>query len=158
MKTSFSIFSIVLVLCLFLPTDIYNSMCLSRTSNFVTRITYILLHGNVFHLVMNVYCMLSIIFLSFPKKTDVFMSFLIAFFIPDYFIGESNIVGISVMLFAFTGILVMRSTEWKRFFLFNLAVVVCGALIPKIAFMPHLWGFSCGCLYGIITAKRYGSI
>lgn len=129
---------------------------LSDGSHFMSRMCYPFFHANIFHLLINSYALLSIFFLSNPKPTDVIVSAAIAVLIPSSLLSGIPVVGMSVFIFAMTGVLVARAKEWVSFFLFNLLVIICGAMIARIAFVVHLYGFVSGMVYGLITAKRYG--
>lgn len=127
---------------------------LSKESLPATRITYLFVHGGVMHLLVNVYSLLTLAFICDSKIWHFVVSMIIAITIPVF--NDVPMIGISTVIYAMTGIIVMGSNRWWWFVLINLLIIGASTMMTGIAFTAHLYCFALGMLVGFLTNKKYG--
>lgn len=157
MKTASIIYCIILVFVYVLvPKDVAISLGVQNDCGVLNHILYSLFHYNEMHLFLNIYVILSVVFFHNVNIFKFCFALIAAMLLPSEAALDSVCIGSSVFAYALIGIEVMISDEWKKFAYLNLFIISIGTLFNNIAVLPHFWGFGCGCLYGILTAKRYG--
>lgn len=156
MKSFSLILSIALIVLFFaVPEQMAMKLGVSDSSTWITRITYQFLHVNVIHLAINVYAILLLSFLSGARLWQFILSFTIASLIPSSITSDSPMLGLSVLNFALTGMLLMNSRRWKRFLLLNVVLILPTFILYNVAASAHLYALIAGAAVGFFTAKRY---
>ena len=130
------------------------SLGLSAQSQWYTRLTYMLLHGNVIHLLLNIYAIMTMLFLCRVKLLQIIAAFVIAIAVP--YCGEVPLVGISTFIYALLGMIIMDSDSWKYLLLTNLAVISFSVVLNNISFIAHIDCFALGVIVGFISSRRHG--
>lgn len=125
----------------------------SSTSPWWTHFTYHFFHGNLIHLLSNVYA----IWFCVDKKRFTIKTLLSAYLLSVVasFIVRSSIpiVGLSGMIFVILGIN-LSSVPTKINITYMLAILIIGYIIPNISGSTHLICF----LVGLITSAMYKNI
>lgn len=64
-------------------------------------------------------------------------------------------IGFSTIIYALSGMCVLRSADWRPLALCNLALIALQSFFAGFAVMPHLYCFCAGCAVGFIFNPRY---
>ena len=159
MKRNTLCISLLLILVYALsPTDWLIDLGLRQTSSFWHRLSYMAAHGSWLHLLVNVYSLLVLIFLSQTKRWQVVVSLAVSVLLPDFVLREDMpVVGISTFLYCLTGIAVIHSRRWLPLFALNVIIILFPLLLfsDRIAVGAHAWSFACGVFTGLLTAKKF---
>lgn len=125
----------------------------SSTSPWWTHFTYHFFHGNLIHLLSNVYA----IWFCVNKKRFTIITLLSAYLLSvaaSFIVGSPiPIVGLSGMIFVILGIN-LSSVPTKINIVYMLAILIVGYIIPNISGSTHLACF----LVGLITSAIYKNI
>lgn len=128
---------------------------LSSQSPPMTRITYMMVHANPTHLIVNIYAILSMAFVMGARLHHLIASLLISATIPSVLIADTPMLGISVANSALIGAIVFSFNKPSKWIVINLLFILIGAAIPGLAWKQHLYGFFAGLVYGFVTTPRY---
>ena len=124
--------------------------------------TYPLIHGNIFHLAVNVITLFMFIRASADTKT--FINFIIGGYVASVLAyvlyGNTLTVGASGFVFGIIGIYAVFAYRYMYFRLFTssflwivLAYITVGFIIPGLAGLLHLYAFAIGVVYGVIALR-----
>lgn len=138
-------------------------------------ITYSLIHGNLIHLLFNLYA-LNIICKGLEKNFGIFRS-IIVFIITTWYSGlisflfsPSTIsIGISGFIFGAIGSLtiyyyklksIVKNADLKFKEMYTLAIInfLIGLLIPNIDNYGHIGGYIAGCISSYFLSPTYGIV
>jgi len=156
MKSLSLTLTLILTLSYLLPTHQQAiDLSLTSTSPCWTRITYMFIHANPAHLIINLFSLLSLVFLANARLTQFLLSALISTTIPAAIIADTPTCGISALNFALTGIIVMHSPRWPRFMIINIIFIIPTYFMPHIASSIHLYALIAGALITYITTPRF---
>lgn len=149
-------FSLILSLVLILIYAIFGTLTeygLYEGCPTENRLTYLFIHGGVGHVLVNCYCLLTLAFLCGLR----WWQFLVATIIAMTCVTSTDIpvVGISTLIYACTGLVVMESKNWWWLTLMNLLFIGASAALSGIAFLQHLTCFGAGLGVGFLFGKRY---
>lgn len=66
-------------------------------------------------------------------------------------------LGISVVNFALTGMLISSSRTWLQMLILNIIPITFSMFFPNIAAIAHLYGLAAGFTIGFIFSPRYNA-
>ena len=139
--------AVILLLCL-CPVGIVG---LHEDSSVYERLLYPFFHANIFHALLNIWCILSIVFRYKISWRDLLASYIIAISYPDNFLNSQTIVGFSGVCFAALGVLSFR-VERRAFFQISIWAFVClGVFFQNIAAGLHAYCLIMGLFISIFN-------
>ena len=136
---------------IFLSPDERIQLALStgtRSSGWTSSITYMMVHANWFHLAINLYALLALVFLSNANAAQILASILLSAMLPSVLIGDIPILGFSVVNYTLTGLLIISSSRFWWLFSINALLLGSQVVVPGIAVVAHAWGFVTGAVFG----------
>ena len=134
-KTIILIACATMVLCYFLPIPI-------------NCVTASFLHGNIFHLAINVYTLW--IMLRFPIiirhfKTNLIASYLIS--VLSFALSPSLAIGASGIIYALAGIVLIENLCKRNIVI--IGIMIGFSFLPNIATAVHLYSLLFGCTFSL---------
>lgn len=117
--------------------------------SFLERVTYPLLHANVFHAVGNLWCLHTLRKANFPASWYV-LAYIIAVSYP--FATDQHIVGLSGFLYVLMGALLWFTGMNKILYLtITAGSLLVGLFFPALAVGVHAYCFVLGVLWGLLN-------
>lgn len=159
-ETSVNISIIISIVCIVLASafDDVSQFGITRFTGIETdRLSYMFFHGGALHLLINIYSLLSLSFIRHTRPVHIIAAFIIAVTIPQCLLSFTPTVGLSTMIYALTGLVIMESQRWTGLLFINLAIVIASVALPHIAFASHLYCLAVGASIGFLTGNRYGN-
>lgn len=140
----------VLAICIFCPAD-FSRVGLSVTSPAMTRLSYPFFHASIFHVLMNVWCLLAAVFAFRVSAIKLMLAFAVAFLAPAFVLSELPTVGLSAVCFALLGYGALR-VQRKLFYSFTLlSYIAVGSLLTGVNAWIHLYAYAAGILIDLPT-------
>lgn len=155
-KTAALLLTVVCVAVSTVYTPDWEAVGLSQTCGWPQRFAFSFFHASLFHAVLNMWCLLSVVFLYPVSWLHMLMAYIIAVVTPACLAGAVPTVGFSVVYFALLGIV---SFMMERKVYFHSCVGLClfaGLFVPQINGLVHLYGYAAGLLAGFLMVKRSG--
>ena len=128
-----------------------SSVGISSGCDITDRLLYSFYHVNVIHAALNVWCLLSVVFLYDVSIWRLLLSYAAAVSIPSFILGNVPTVGLSAVvffLFASISFEVVRKWHYQSWMLFYL---VAGFFFPNTNAAVHLYCYACGMLYALLN-------
>lgn len=119
------------------------------------RMSYMVFHANWIHLLINVYSLLVLSFLCNATLRHFLIATAVSIAIPTAILSDIPMLGISVLNYALTGLLISGSRRWVRLLFINIAFIAATSFMSSIAVVAHAWGFGMAFIIGFITSKRF---
>lgn len=155
LRTKITIASILtLIYFLGLPAQVYG---VSSHSQWWAHFTYPLLHGNIVHLICNIYALwFCLNERTYPKQTLLPLLYIIAVVSSFLYTSDQPTIGFSGVIFAMIGINLVR-VPTRVNIIYMVIILAAGILIPQIAGVNHLISFAIGCAVAMLTGhvKRF---
>lgn len=117
------------------------------------RFAYHFFHANIFHAVLNVWCLLSVVFLYGITLPRLLFAYIVTSLFPVSLFPDAlaPTIGLSaVVYFLFGSISFMVRRKWY-YQCWMLAYLALGFLIPNANGWIHLYGYSAGLLLGFLN-------
>lgn len=140
----------VLILLYILPVRIETVAIGTEDTPFLNRFIYQNFHANMFHLLCNVWALLTITFYSKINMARLVIAYLISSTYP--FTGEM-IVGLSGVCYTLIGMLALRPATLKNklvYQVYALAFILIGLAIPNVCVGIHLYCYSLGVVFAFL--------
>lgn len=134
----------VMMLVISLEHSVSSDDGLHYDCSILDRAIYPFIHANVFHMIINGWCMLSIVFTFSPSWKRMLTAYLIAISYPAAFIGRETVVGLSGVCFALMGLNAYKVKRKKIFYTWTSACIALGFLFPNVAAGVHVFCFLVG--------------
>lgn len=120
------------------------------------RFLYPFFHANVWHALLNVWCLLSVVFLYDVSLRRMLAAYFLAVTVPVDTLGlllplDNPTVGLSGMVYVLFGSLsfeVLRKRYYQCWMLFYIAV---GFLMPNTNAWLHLYCYLCGLVFALLN-------
>lgn len=159
MKTTSLLISAMLITAFMLlhSTECSQTFGLSLASPSTNRLLYLTLHASFLHLAINIYGFLTLTFLLRAASWQMCAATFIAVTIPTNVLSSTPMVGFSTIIYALSGICLLRSNDWKGLVVINLLLIGAQSFFVGFAVLPHLYCFCMGCAIGFIFTPRYES-
>lgn len=125
-------------------------------SNMPGRLLYPFFHTNMFHALLNSWCLLSIIFIYDIGIGRLLSAYMIAVTVPVDTLGyfttmDSPTVGLSGLVFALFGSISFEVLRKQYYQLWMLFYLVAGFLFPGINAVLHLWCYVLGLIMALLN-------
>lgn len=115
------------------------------------RLLYPFFHANILHAALNVWCLLSVVFLYDISLLRLCFSYLTAVSIPSFLLSDIPTLGLSgavFFLFASISFEVQRKTYYQSCMAFYLLL---GFFLPNTNGMVHMYCYVLGLLYALLN-------
>lgn len=119
------------------------------------RLSYCLFHANIYHAVVNIWCLLSLAFIYEYSLKQLFTAYLISAFYPvDWFWFTSSMptVGLSGVCFALMGMVSYKVKRKLYYHSWIAAFIAVGFLLPNANAWLHLYCYVVGLMVGFLNA------
>lgn len=135
---------IISVVTTFLPPACPADVGLSVDSVIYKRLTYPFFHASLIHALINVWCLLSVVFTYRISMMQISVALIITASVPEIVLSGIPTVGISGVCYALLGMAATVSRRPIYFTLFVLVSVSIGFLFPSVNALLHLHCFFTG--------------
>ena len=149
-KITSLVVSLLVVVLLFADRPL-SSVGISAGCDITGRLLYSFYHVNVIHAALNVWCLLSVVFLYDVSIWRMLLSYIAAVTIPSFMLSDMPTVGLSAVvffLFASISFEVCRKLYYQSWMLFYL---IAGFFFPNTNATVHLYCYVCGMLYALLN-------
>lgn len=162
-KIATLVLSLVIVVLSLCPVD-YNAVGLHQGCSMAARMVYPFFHANVFHALVNVWCLLSLVFyydLSAPK---ILTAYLIAVTVPPslltthyslLFAPSANTIGFSGVCFALMGLALFTEKRKVYFNAWVCAFISLGFLFPNVNGVLHWYCYFAALFVGLLALAKF---
>lgn len=159
MKTTSLLISAMLITAFTLShsAECSQSFGLSLVSPSTNRLLYLASHASILHLAINIYAFLTLAFVSRATSWQMCAAIFIAVTIPAAFLSKVPMVGFSTIIYALSGMCLLKSSGWKSLVICNLLLIGAQSLFAGFAVLPHLYCFCAGCSIGFLFTPRFDS-
>ena len=147
--------AVLMLLCIF---DIDAAdVAIYAGCSIANRLLYPFFHANILHCLFNVYCLLSLVFLSGNTIKHFIVAYIIAVLFPiDSYLQFSDsmelyTVGLSGVLFVMLGRFGMFVSRFWFYQLCAWLYLIVGLFIPQMNGILHLHCYIAGIIWGILT-------
>lgn len=149
-KTASLLYAVILIVLFALPISI-DKVGLTE-GDMIRRITYQHFHANVWHLLCNLWALLTF---SFIVRTPLY-KFIFAFAVSATypFVDSNLIVGLSGMLYCLAGMYAFNNPTLKgivRYNILSLGFILIGMIFPFIGVGIHLYCYTIGAIYSLFN-------
>lgn len=152
---SIIISTITILVFLLSSEDSMYRLSISADSALPTRITYLFMHASILHLSINIYALLTLSFICRASLWQMCTSCIVAITIPTEILPSAPMVGLSTVIYALSGLVIMRQSKWWKLMVLNLSILAIQSAVPSVAFAAHLYCFFVGAFIGFFTIPRY---
>ena len=115
---------------------------------------YVLKHGNIIHLLINLNAMLIVAFKMYVKGWKWLCGLGISICYPTRWITVP-IIGMSGWVYAMLGLMTMSVKSWRWMLLVNVLTIAMGAMMPGIAWGMHAWSYGLGLAISLAVEPIY---
>jgi membrane associated rhomboid family serine protease len=127
------------------------------------HLCYHFFHANVFHALINVWCLLVLAFYYDIEDWELLLAWLIATTVPSWCLSLNTYdltlkaIGFSGICFALMGIVFYKVARKRYYLSWIIPMVAVGFLIPGMAAGVHLWCFVVGIMVSLVImyVKRH---
>lgn len=112
--------------------------------SFHERILYPFFHAGPIHALINVWCLLSIVFIYSVTICRIMLAYMIAVTIPSFCLSDIPTVGLSGVVFALFGTISFEVQRKAYYQLWMLAYLVAGFFFPNTNALVHLYCYLAG--------------
>lgn len=161
-KAAFLVISLIAIALsvadIFLPIPL-QSVGIGSGSSFPNSFIYHFFHANIFHAILNVWCLLTIAFIYDAKAWQLILGYVIASLIPGYLccttVTAQPTIGLSGICFTLMGLIIPNV---KRKLYYNICVftfIAIGFFFPYVNASLHLRCYVVGLLVGFLNTPIY---
>ncbi len=115
------------------------------------RLAYLWLHATPLHAVVNVWCLLSIVFTYRLHLSSLLWALLSAMLLPACCLAPEPTVGLSGAIYFLFGRVTWMTSRRLYFTSWILAYLALSWLLPGTNGWAHAWGYACGLVYGLLN-------
>jgi membrane associated rhomboid family serine protease len=142
--------SLIVLIAALLPLPV-ATWGLTVTGGISSRLCYPLLHATLLHALLNVWCLLSVVFVYRVRLSTLCWAYVAAVCIPTVCLSASPTVGLSCAIFFLFGAVTWRTERRLYFTSWIIFYVVAGCLLPGTNGLAHVWGYATGLIYGLLN-------
>lgn len=152
-KTATLIVSVFILVASFITVD-WNVVGIANRCPLTCRFFYPFFHANIIHAIVNVWCLLCIVFLYDISGLRLLISYLLSVFVPDFLLNDIPTIGLSCVCYTLLGSLSF-SVRRKLYFQFCMALyITVGFFLPSVNGEIHVYGYIAGLIVGFLTYMR----
>lgn len=138
----------------------YSALGICVGCEWWSRVLYSFLHVNLIHCALNVWCILSVVFIYNISPLRLLLAYLCACSFPVDTLGafypslQMPTVGLSGVAFALMGSI---SLEVKRVYYYQAWMVfylIVGMLLPSVNGWVHAYCYICGLIYSVVMYEH----
>lgn len=147
-----SLITCCLVICLsVLGTSDNGISGVYKGCGWVERMCYHFMHANIFHTLMNVWCLLSIVFMYNVTLWRFATAFAIAVSIPEICLLHIPTIGLSGVIFALMGSISFEVERKLYYQAWIFAYLALGFVIPNVNAWLHVYCYLVGVAVALIN-------
>ena len=114
------------------------------------RAIYPFFHVNIIHAALNVWCLLSVVFIYNITIWRILFAYIVALSIPNLFLSYTPTVGLSGVVFALFGSISFEVGRKQYYQIWMGAYLVLGFLSPNTNAWIHLYCYVVGLAYALL--------
>lgn len=115
-----------------------GTVAVSKGCSLLARLTYHFFHASLVHLLINCWCLLSVVFIYSVPLWYLVAAFIIAATIPDMILSAVPTIGLSAVCFSLLGMVSFQSQRKWLFHIWVLSFLLCSFLM---ALLVSLFGY-----------------
>lgn len=141
--------------------DFYKYIAIYVQAPWHNRLTYHFFHDNIFHLILNAWTLLSVVFAYNTTLNNIIAAFIVASTIPECCIYNNPTIGMSALVFYMLGAISFTVKDKIIYQLWMMAFIAIGYYISNTNFAIHLYTYAVGVISALFTEpiiKRKKSI
>lgn len=146
---------LILILSLVYIPD-WQAVGIFRGASLMQRLSFSFFHASFLHALLNVWCFLSIVYLTRLSWPSFAVAFVIAVCAPSFLLpSEVPVVGLSLVCFALLGRVGATLRRPRQIFTYHGSAVFylgAGFFFPSAAGLLHLYAYVAGLLAGLFVA------
>lgn len=143
--------AVVLLMSLTYIPD-WSMVGVADSAALTARLVYPFFHASFLHAAVNVWCLLSIVFIHDVSLWRLLAAYVAAVLVPGFLLSDVPTVGLSCVCYFLLGSLLFE-VERKMWFLFCMAIYIAvGFLLPSVNALVHLYGYLAGLMVGMLNA------
>lgn len=148
-----SLMASVLLVCMALFNHVsdWKTVGLSSGCGIECRMLYPFYHAGILHALLNVWCMLSIVFIYNVSMWRLLIAYFIAVTIPDFCISAVPTVGLSGVIFALYGSISFEVSRKTYFQLWMVTYLALGFMFPNTNAWLHLYCYLTGLMVALVN-------
>lgn len=145
--------SVLMLAGSFIDDGLWHELGAVKGCGIVERLCYPVVHASPLHALVNVWCLISVVFMYGITPWRLLIAYITAAAVPDFALSsEMPTVGLSTMCYALLGSLsweVRRKIYFQAWMAFYIGL---GFLFPNVNAMIHVYGYAAGLLVGFLNA------
>lgn len=129
----------------------WQSVGIFTDADILQRLTYSFFHASLLHALINIWCLLAIVFIYDVSSIKLLVAYLIAVVAPGCVLHNIPTVGLSAVCFALFGSIafqVRRKLYYNACIIFYIAL---GFLFPLVNGWLHFYSYVAGLLVGFLS-------
>jgi hypothetical protein len=154
-KTIGKIVALLVAALIFILTlqtiDDWASVGVSKGCEPFCRAVYPFFHANLLHAALNVWCLLSIVFIHDISIWRLLFSYGVAITIPNLFLYTSPTVGLSCVVFVLFGTISFEVARVLYYQIWMIVYLVLGFLFPTTNGWVHLYCYAAGFVFALLN-------
>lgn len=144
--------AVVVILMSFTFVPDWSVVGVAEGAPLAARFVYSFFHASTFHALVNVWCLLSIVFLYDVSIWRLLTAYIVAVIVPGFLLSEVPTVGLSCVCYFLLGSLIFE-VKRKLYFISSMALYIAvGFLFPSVNAVIHVYGYLAGLLVGLLNA------
>lgn len=149
--TSLMVSVMLVCMALFHNISDWETVGLSTGCGIECRMLYPFYHAGILHALLNVWCMLSIVFIYDVSVWRLLIAYLIAVTIPGFCISAVPTVGLSGAIFALYGSISFEVSRKTYFQLWMIMYLALGFIFPNTNAWIHLYCYLAGLMVALLN-------
>lgn len=151
--TALIISAIVIILSVVMPNP--TGIGMSADSPLWTHLTYQWFHSGIIHALLNVWCLLSIVFIYNVSIFRMLTAFVVSASVPASLIGDIQVIGMSGICYALLGLLSFSVNRKLYYQVYLWSAILFGLVLPNIAVGVHAFCFAIGTFLSLLTTPIF---
>lgn len=130
----------------------WNDWGVTRDCDIIGRLCYPWVHASLLHALVNVWCLMSVVFIYDVSLGRLLTAYIIAVCVPGFALSDVPTVGLSTVCYALMGSLsfeVRRKAYFQSWMAFYIGI---GFLFPSVNAIIHVYGYMAGLIVGLLNA------
>lgn len=141
----------IIVICLTWQSVNWEVVGIYLGCGLTCRALYPFYHVNLLHALLNVWCLLSVVFIYDTSLWRLVFAYVIALSVPSLLISTTPTVGLSGVVFALFGSISFEVERKTYYQLWMSAYLVVGFLFPNTNAWIHLYCYIAGLLAALLN-------
>ncbi len=129
----------------------WSAVGIYKGCSLVCRMLYPFFHANLLHVTLNVWCLLSVVFIYDVSLWRLFFAYAIAVATPSCFLMDTPTVGLSGVVYVLFGTISFEVRRKLYYQLWMFFYVVIGFFFPNTNTWIHLYCYLAGCVVALFN-------